>query len=405
MAFFFLCIAIFVKFFQPQSIFPQMASFPFEKISIFVALISYFFSSQKSKTPFWANKVNVFFASFVFLQIISSCAFYFYEGVETFNFWLHISVIYYLVVNSAISTRRIKIIILMVILGVAYLSYYFLCNFVAAGYTPGKIAVAYGSYENANDLVLILVAVIPLLLIFVNTTRKVLLKYFFTGITIMFSFNIFFTSSRNGMLSLLIVGLLSMILSHKISRFIRIVIYGLLLTGVFTIGLTNILHRSDLSEGGRLYGDNSSENRIEQWKAGMRMLKARPLLGVGRMQFKNFAENYGGIRGLAPHNTLVQVFSETGMPGGVFFILFAFYPIFQAKKILSGFKEKNMPKLGDDIEVLLKFLLISVLGYWVCAFFGNRYDEVILYIVVALIVALLNIIKKNCMFEANSFNI
>jgi O-antigen ligase len=94
---------------------------------------------------------------------------------------------------------------------------------------------------------------------------------------------------------------------------------------------------------------------------------------------------------LAAHNTLLQIFAETGIPGGVFFTLFCLIPLFEIRK----FQKKN--KYSDRIGVLeYKLLTIAFTGFWVCAIFGNRVEFYILYVLIALMVAIkVNILNDN----------
>jgi O-antigen ligase len=205
----------------------------------------------------------------------------------------------------------------------------------------------------------------------------------------MFTINILFTGSRNGLLGLISVGIVSILSSDKIHKILRSLLIIVLLGAIVTVGLSSVLARSDLHG---LSGDDSSENRIVQWKAGVRMVLHNPLFGIGREQFGDRASEYGGIHGLFPHNTLVQVFSETGLPGGIFFFFFAVYPLIEARRYFIP----KLNKLPIESSIrMFRFIITALLGFWVCAFFSNRYQYYILYVLVALSSAIKeNIIKK-----------
>jgi O-antigen ligase len=248
-------------------------------------------------------------------------------------------------------------------------------------------AGGFGWYENANDLSVILVTVIPLSILLANTVKHAIFRCMYLGVSALFAFNILFTGSRNGLLGLLVVGILCIIFSDKYSRLVRAIVAMLLLLSIFTVGLKAVIERSDL--GSNLTGDDSSENRIEQWRAGARMFATHPIFGVGPGGFMDDVSDYGGISGLAPHNTFIQVFAESGLVGGVLFLLFSFKPIYDLRSITRN--SASMPK-----EVIYyKFIVVSIIGFWICAFFTNRYQFYILYVLVALSVAVReNIIRK-----------
>ena len=202
------------------------------------------------------------------------------------------------------------------------------------------------------------------------------------------------------MLGLCCVGMLCLLFSKKIAKLVRLILLVVLFVSVVVVGVTNVLDRSDLSG---LTGDDSSENRIEQWKAGVRMTLANPLLGVGRGEFQFRAVDYDGIRGLQPHNTIIQVFAETGILGGMFYVLFSVFPLLSGCKVMRGLKNDE----ADAEEyIVYRFLLISLTGFWVCAFFGNRYSSYILFIIISLISSVRgNIIgEKALLSRENQFN-
>jgi len=390
MAFFFLCVSVFIMFFQPVYIWPWLEQYQPLRNSAIIALIAYSLVGYKSKTPFFSVKTNKYFVLFALFQTISSFKLWSQAGIETFNLWLKLGIVYYLIFKSVMTEKRLQWIILMIAAAIGYLSYYSVNEYIVS-YVSGTRAYGFGWYENGNDLSMILVSVIPLAVLLSSMRKNIILKYFFLGVAGTFAFNILFTASRNGLLGLCVVGLLSVLSLRRINKVIRIGLIVLLGIAVVTVGVVNILARPDLNS---LTGDDSSENRKIQWKAGIRMTLANPILGVGRGEFRYRAVDYGGIRGLQPHNTIIQVFGDTGIPGGIFYVLFAIWPLIEGWKIIERGR-KN--KIENEQLIIYRFLLISLTGFWVCAFFSNRYHSYILYVLIALIVAA----KQNLIHKAD----
>jgi len=386
MAFFLIWIAIFVIFFHPECVFSNLASAELPQYFIIAALFAHLISGKKSRVNFLSEKTNIFFILFALMQIVGSFTIRTYEAILSFNVWLRFGVVYYLIVGSITSLKKAKAIIWAIVLGISYLVYYFIANHVMS-YVPGKIALGYGWYANANDLVLILATVVPLALIFFNLSKSLVVKIFIMVFVVLSSISIVFSLSRGGALSLLIVGLLSLFFSNKISNSIKIFFSALLIALIVSVGVKNILTRRDLMPGS-LSGDVSSENRIIQWRARSMMIMKKPIFGVGRGKFKYYVHHYGGIKRLQPHNTLIQVFAETGIPGGIFYLLFSFLPFYEGFKILRQYKENKQAL--SEAHVILRFVLIALVGFWVCAFFGNRYNEYVLYVLVGIVIAVKN---------------
>ncbi len=388
MPFYLLCITIFVMFFQPGYIFPWVETLQPLRNSAIIAFVSYIFADHMSSKQFMKVSTNRYFILFAIMQIWSSSFVWFTGAYETFNLWLRLGIVYFLVTQMVTDKEKLRKIAMMIVLGVLYLSCYSISKYII-NYIPGMRAGGFGWYENSNDLAIILVPTIPLALLLANSGKTFISRVIFMSISVMFTFNLLYTGSRNGLLGLVAVGIISILSSDKISKSIRLILLVGLLGAVLTVGVSNVLGRSDLQS---VIGDDSSENRITQWKAGARMLMHHPLFGIGREQFGDRAEEYGGIHGLFPHNTLVQVFSETGLPGGIFFVLFAVYPLYESRTYFNP-RRKDFP--SQDGVRSYRFIIAGLVGFWVCAFFSNRYQYYILYVLVALVVAVKENIIKN----------
>ncbi len=383
-------------FFQPTFVYPILTPYSPLKYTALIAIIIYFFSrnEKKSDISFFQNKVNKYFVIFIFFQILSASSLWIYHGLDVFNLWLRYGIVYFLIIKLSVTSTRIKLLSVVMVLAISYLSYFSLSEFVL-NFEPGMRAGGFGWYENSNDLSVILVSVIPLSYLLFEISNGFFKRGLFFSLTIMFAFNILFTGSRNGLLGLFIVGILSLILSN-IPRTFRLGLIVLLFSSIVTVGLTTVLARDDLTA---LSGDASSEHRVEQWRACYKMIKAHPFLGVGPGESTGEMRNYGGIRGLPPHNTIIQVFAETGIPGGIFFVLFGLSPLVIFLKNIKFLISTKKTEL-----VLYKYFCVSLAGFWVCAIFSNRVLGYQLYVLVALILATLNILKKSGVSGDISFN-
>lgn len=399
MAFFFLNVFTFIMFFQPAFVFESLAPYRPYRYSAIIAIVSFLLLGKKSDTPLLSISNARFFFLFAAMQVISSSAIWFHGGLDTFqNIWLNLLIIYIIIVKTCTDEQKIKSIIFMIVAAIFYLSYKSVSD-VMINYQPGARPLGFGWYENPNDLVLILNCTIPLALYLWESSKSTIVRYFFLTIASLFAFNILLSASRNGLLGLMAVGCMCLLFMKNISRFIRFSILALLISSVVTFGVATVFTRSDLVSR-QLTGDESSENRIVQWKACLRMVKSHPFLGVGPGESPFEIRNYGGIRGMVPHNTLVQVFAETGIPGGIFFIMCTIFPIWEARKF---FKIKgNRNRLQDSPVILYKYLIVALCGFWVCAFFSNRVYFKILYVLIALITAIReNILKPDGVIDAS----
>jgi O-antigen ligase len=85
------------------------------------------------------------------------------------------------------------------------------------------------------------------------------------------------------------------------------------------------------------HGDvEAREARIQLWTAGLRMVTAHPLLGVGLGNFKAAASGYGGVIGdreLIAHNGYLDVAAEMGLPALLALSAMIFFSCRTASKI------------------------------------------------------------------------
>ncbi|MBN2009301.1 O-antigen ligase family protein [candidate division KSB1 bacterium] len=244
-------------------------------------------------------------------------------------------------------------------------------------------ATGFGWYEGSNDLAMILVATIPFLFYFFEAKKNYLIKFISIAVVVLFSYNLMITGSRGGILGFLTIVILTVFSAKKINKPLKIAFLSVAIVGAIPIGLKIVQQRSDVVDGSYTQ-DASAQDRITQWKAGIKMLILNPLTGVGPEQFPEVAGDYGGIRGLQPHNTIIQVFAETGFIGGIFFILMNVYAF---KDIRFFLKVPNISQNALNDLLIYKYLSYTFIGFWVCALFSNRNQAYILFVVIAMMVA------------------
>jgi O-antigen ligase len=367
-------------FLQPTIIFPSMEPLqPLRNFAI-ITILFYIFSKTKSSKAFLSEPINRYFILFVGFQVLSGSQYSLRGGLEAINFWLKIGIVYYLIVKVVADQKRVRIILISMITGIGYLSYFSYSEYVMS-YVPGDRVSGFGWFENPNDLAIILVMSIPLTLLIYNFSKKKATRLIYLFAACMFSGNILFTGSRGGMIGLAVTGLLSICTLKRIPKIYKTILGTLLCVGIIMFGIASILSRGGV---GGLRGDESSEDRIIQWKAGMRMLFHNPILGIGPDEFVSQAQDYGGVHGLMPHNTFVQAFAENGIFGGIFFSLMIFKPLWLFFKSIRS----KINQMDDDKKVYLRFIGISLLGYAICSFFSNRLRFHALYVIVALFIAI-----------------
>jgi len=372
-------------FFQPAGVFPGLAAYRPLRTVAFIALIFYALSEKETDRKFLEADETKYYFGFVIMQIISAAVFWLSHGYYILNDWLKTSIIYFLIIKLGNSIQRIEHILLMIVSGITYLSVYSITNYFKEHNAGNVEALArgFGWFDGTNDIAMILVSMVPFLFYFITTCENKLKKIIFMCILVMFSYNIMITGSRGGILGFIVTSSLCVIFSRLISTPQKIIAIVLVIAFAIPVGIEIIQQRSDIVAGSYSQ-DDSAQNRIIQWKAGARMVLSHPLLGVGPEKFSDFSEDYGGIRNLAPHNTIVQVIAETGIIGGLFFILMNFFAL---KDAYIFIKDETIQARYEGELLLYRYLSYSLIGFWVCAFFSNRNQSYILYVTIAIMIA------------------
>ena len=156
-----------------------------------------------------------------------------------------------------------------------------------------------------NDFGQMLIALLPCLFFFWkkgSSARNLLFVYLPAGVLL---FGLYLTHSRGAMIALLIVAMVAG--RKKLGLVPSAIGAGLLFVGLTATGWT----------GGREVSAASGSDRTDAWGAGLELLKAHPLFGVG---YGRFSEYYT----ITAHNTLVVCAAELGSFGLFCWMLFLF---------------------------------------------------------------------------------
>jgi O-antigen ligase len=109
-----------------------------------------------------------------------------------------------------------------------------------------------------------------------------------------------------------------------------------------------------------LSGSDTVGARYDFWRAGLAMWLDHPITGIGIGRFRNYLlaywQSYRPIIAWTPHNTYVQVLSETGVIGFIIFIALL-------STVFINFRSsiKTLPKNLSDIQWTWSIVLIILL--------------------------------------------
>lgn len=238
-----------------------------------------------------------------------------------------------------------------------------------------------GIFNDPNDLGLLFVMCLPMA--FYLSSRGGLMglrRLFWLCVAALLLYGCYLTNSRGTILAVLAV--LGVYLWRTRGLMVAAPLGVLALAGL--MAMPSRMQQLDVEE-------ESAQGRVESWYEGIQMFKEHPLFGVG-------AGNYVDYNPLTAHNSFVLTLAELGIVGFTVWLAIVGY----------SFKMTLTPlRRGDDIiedvpidipddaamaqwrrdRALSLCLLLSLCGFFTAAFFLSRSYVIILYVLVALVMA------------------
>ena len=238
-----------------------------------------------------------------------------------------------------------------------------------------------GIFNDPNDLGMLFVMCLPMPFYLASRGGLLGLRriFWWTAAGLML-WGIFLTDSRGTLLAT--VAILGVFVWQKRGP----VTAGILGAGAMAalMALPSRMQEMDVSEA-------SAAGRVDSWYEGLQMFISDPLFGIG-------AGNYTDINPLTAHNSLVLVLAETGIIGFTIWLAIVGYSfrmmlavIRRGDEVMDDVPadvpdERVISEWRDDRAITLT-LLLSLTGFFVAAFFLSRSYVIILYLLVAMVVA------------------
>jgi len=321
------------------------------------------------------------------------------NSIDRYVTFLKILVSYLLIINLIDTDKKFKgIIWVMVLAGLgigltAILNYFQGVNLVGNNRVQG---LGSGIFSNPNDLALCLLMLMPFAYHLILRSKFVFLKLISLFSLGVFLLGTIFTQSRGAVPGLLGMGLFVFFITKR--KFVSGLLFLMCIVAFVSFAPAEYLERIKSIPTSHKE-DVNAISRIDAWKAGISMMKDRPL-GVG---LGNFGEGFVKYRppeaidfiGLrrAAHNSYIQVGAETGVFGLLAFLLI----IISTLKSLNRTKKsalKLQTKEAQDIVYFSSTTAVSMVGFVITVIFLSQAYNWILYYFVGFSVVLNELLKK-----------
>jgi putative inorganic carbon (HCO3(-)) transporter len=225
-------------------------------------------------------------------------------------------------------------------------------------------------FGDPNDFALALISFFPFILVnlFDKSTRN-LKKIPLLAATVVLLMAIYYTNSRGGF-----VALMAILAFFSFKRWGTL--KGIAVASVLMV-LSVMFAPSRMSTLSPY--EDSASGRIDAWIAGLAMLKSNPIFGIG---YGNFANLHAGR---TAHSAFVLCMAELGLIG---------YFVWLALLYSSYTGLRNIERHGTEIQAKYAGILqLSLIGFLFSAFFLSQAFTPILFILLALFAAAINLAK------------
>ncbi len=286
-------------------------------------------------------------------------------SLVTFN---KIFLLYFVGCLTINSERKLKLMYFVVAASALYLIYWANRQYLTGHYfgrLSGPVGISGGgTYADQNNFAMLFVVAQSFLWFLGASFRRVIWRWL-CWLAIPFCWHaVFLTGSRGGLLGL---GATTLLISLRSKR--RIWGLALIPALIFVFlwqGGSVMKERAGMID--HYHEDASSEGRLESWRAGLRMIAAHPLTGVGLASYGPAFPSYSDKQPREAHNTFLQITAESGVFAGAMYVLIVGTCIMQLW--INGNRLKRCdPQAFDALLMANEGTLVGFCGLVVCSVF------------------------------------
>ncbi len=256
---------------------------------------------------------------------VMAAASYFTKGaggaleVSPFLSYTSFLLLFFVTVTVVDSLRRLRWVLLVAVGSVAFASLYVVREWqkyhsVYAGFRPGWVV------GDPNYFTISALLTLPIAFVLMLGAKEFWERLFCTGCLLLTLVAVILGASRGGFLGLVAAFLFAV--WHSRARLRNLALVGALVLPLSLLSpispLQRLLHPTSMDTG-------AADSRTAVWKAGLHMMAAHPIAGVGLGNFKLMVPQYSHDKNPPDniaHNAYIEIGAEMGLPA-----LFAFQGI------------------------------------------------------------------------------
>jgi putative inorganic carbon (hco3(-)) transporter len=391
-AFQMICLYLIMEYVRPQSIYPVLNFLPWEKVFLGLAALGLrndpFRCRVRDATNWW---MTLFLVVIIVASIFATFPSISWSHWFDFFGWY---VIYFLIINIVTTKERYFIFLVIFLLANFKLSIFGARTWISRGFgfSEWGIAGPEGYFENSSDLSAEMLMFAPIafeLALFVQPHVKRVTYWFLMLGAVTGAMTVLAASSRGSQ-----VGLAAqaawLAIQHKLKLKILV---GIALVAGIGYRLLPAAEKVRFASAGT---DNTSVQRLNYWKAGLKMIENHPVLGIGYFNFPAVYPFYSsnlwhGVAQL-PHNIFIQVGTDAGLIGLGIFVMLIYRNLKAASEIRRACRWN--PEAPAFAAAVAKGLALTTWGYVIAGQFNTVGYYPFLWINLALTVSLADIVRR-----------
>ena len=400
-AFWMVCLYFVIQYFEPQEIYKRLDFMPWDKVAIGLA----FLALPLDPCRRWVrDSTNIWMTLFLVVIYLSSALAIFpaisWQHWFAFLGWY---IIYFLIISVVTTPERFFIVLAIFLLANFKMALFGARTWIKRGFgfVSWGIEGPPGFFQNSADLSTEMLMFAPIafeLAMFVKPYVKRVTYWFLMAGSVAGAMTVLGASSRGAQVTL--AGQAGwMAIQRKLRLKIVLAIAAAVLLG------WHFLPAAEKARFMRSGTDQTSVQRLDYWRAGVKMVKQHPFLGVG---FFNFAPLYAlrdpnhlfyGKPQL-PHNIFVQVGTDTGLIGLFIFLVLIYRNLRLTSEIRrTCARTRDAPGFAPNVA---RGLALTTWGFVIAGQFNTVGYYPFLWINLALTVALANIVRRSAEQSATS---
>jgi putative inorganic carbon (hco3(-)) transporter len=393
-SFWMLCAYLVLQYFDPAKIYTFLDVLPWDKIVLGLTVLTWPMDPHRR----WVrDSANIWMTLFLAVILLSS-ALAIYPAISWSHWFDFLGwyVIYFLIINMITTGERYFIFLGIFLLANFKLSYFGARTWAARGFgfTSWGLEGPLGYFNNSSDFSSEMLMFAPIafeLARFIKPFARRLTYWFVMGGAITGAMSVLGASSRGSQVALAFQTAW-MAIQRKLRMSVLVGIVALAGVGYVLLPAAEKARFKDIGK------DSTSVQRLDYWKAGLKMIENHPILGVG---YYNFAPVYAAHdrahlwhgKAQLPHNIFIQVGTDEGLIGLGIFLMLIFRNLKAARDIQRTCAKD--PQVLAFAPSVARGLTITTWGFVIAGQFNTVAYYPFLWMNLALTVSLASIVKKS----------